>query len=59
MEKVEKLPRNTPEWDAECLHFQELFSRWKAARSDRQIQDEIGLSLKKLGLYPEHTDRET
>jgi hypothetical protein len=59
MEKVEKIPSHTPEWDAECQHFQELVSRWRNASNDRQLQEQMGLSLRKLGFDLPHHDRET
>lgn len=55
---MEKLLKGSAEWDAECEHFQGLVARWRTDSSNQDIQKQMGVSLKKLGMYPELSDAE-
>jgi hypothetical protein len=47
---MEILERGSPEWNAEWIKLQELLNQWREDTRNREVIDEIGLSLERVGI---------
>jgi hypothetical protein len=47
---MEKLERDSPEWNAEWIKLEGLMKRWRDDSNNRELIAQIGVSLEKVGI---------
>jgi hypothetical protein len=55
--QMDKLQQGTQEYTDEIDRYQKLLDLWRTDQRNRELIEQMGVSLKKLGLNPEHSDR--
>jgi hypothetical protein len=47
---MDRLQKGSPEWEMEWNRLNELLIEWKSNSNNRELIDQIGLSLEKVGI---------